>query len=395
MLRREPAAASGQPSDWGPSARRSRAAGRRRGALARRWLVGFAVCLAALGGAEGASAAVEAAEEAAAPATTTPENAEGDAKPRLGEPLRARLAAKIPRGAALSPAQVEAAVARLSPGDPCRQTVRDELLSGERSEAAAGCVAARDRVLARLIRRERATFGLVDRREEDLARISLLLSRAGRCSRWLLAERGRGALILADALAARCAVRRYRGPLVVVVVDAAGQRTPVFDVRPQSDGRYVVRYAEVDGALEHQGLPRLDTWSHLELGVGGWAGAIDLAALRRETRDRYAQAVLAGRGVPALFVVRYPDHLAADDARLLAEESRLLRKQSDYEAVVAGTMSPRRFLARYVISRYHRAVRELERGASPAEVKAAADCPPESDDCRAPATATPPADPRP
>jgi hypothetical protein len=364
----------------------------------------------------------------AAPASAA---AADGAKPGFGAQLRSTFAAKTPRSPALAANEADAAVARLAVEDPCRAMIRDELIRGERPDPAADrCAAARDRVLVRLARRQRASFGLVDRREEDLARISVLLSHARRCRRWLLSEPGRSAPILADALAAKCAVRRYRGPLAVAVVDAAGQRTPVLEIRPQRDGRYVVRYAEVDAALGHRGQPRLVAWERLELGVGGWAGTVDLAAGRREARDRHAKAVLTGRGVPALFVVRHPEHPAADDARLLAEESRLLRKQGDYEAVVGGTMSPRRFLARYVISRYHRAVREIERGGSPTALELASPketCPegqggvegtdprgptteknranaeaptegaaaPGSDGCRSAATAPPPADPRP
>ncbi|MCA9662844.1 MAG: hypothetical protein KC486_31180 [Myxococcales bacterium] len=369
-------------------------------------------------------------DAASAAASAVDRGVEGGAKPGIGAQLRSAFDGKIPRSPALSPGEADAAVARLAADDPCRAAIRDELLRGERPEPATDrCVAARDRVLARLARRQRASFGLVDRREEDLARISLLLSRARGCRRWLLGDPGRGAPVLGEALAAKCAVRRYRGPLAVVVVDAAGQRAPVFEIRPQSDGRYVVRYAEVDAALGHRGLPRLVAWDRLELGVGGWAGSVDLAAGRSEARDRHAKAVLTGRGVPALFVVRHPEHPAADDARLLAEESRLLRKQGDYEAVVDGTMSPRRFLARYVISRYHRAVREIERGVSPSEPappppkeicpeghdvddakdardttnkhRENAEAPAEGaaargrDGCRTAATATPPADPRP
>ncbi len=47
--------------------------------------------------------------------------------------------------------------------------------------------------------------------------------------------------------------------------------------------------------------------------------------------------------------------------RLLAEEARFLRQSEDYQAVLAGEMTPQRFLDRYLVSRFHRAVESSPR----------------------------------
>ncbi len=270
--------------------------------------------------------------------------------------------AKAPQTNEVSAEEVGDALGALAPGDPCRPQVERGLLSGERTpELTQGsCQQAWNRASGRFYRAQRPLFGLVDRRQESLAQISVLLSTARRCRRWLLRDGGRPNLLPADARQEKCSIRRFRGTLPVYVIDAKGTRVRAIEVKAIEDGRFVVRYAEVDAALRLRDEPPLERWSHVELGEEGWAGSVDLREIRRESTERHRAWVERGRGVPALFVIRHPEHRDADDVRLLAEEARFLRQSADYRAVLAGEMTPRRFLTRYLISRYHRQVRSLE-----------------------------------
>ena len=276
-------------------------------------------------------------------------------------PANAKGRAKAPQTSAVGPADVELALATLAAGDPCRDEVRAGLVSGERTpELTTRCAGAWARTAGRLYRTERPHFGLVDRRQESLAQITVLLSTTRHCRRWILRDGGRRSLIPADARREKCSIRRFRGALPVYVIDAKGARTRALEVTEANDGRYVVRYAEVDAALRLRGQAPLERWSYVELGETGWAGRVDLREIRTELAERHRGWVERGRGVPALFVIRHPEHRDADEVRLLAEEARFLRQSEDYEAVLAGEMTPQRFLDRYLVSRFHRSVRSLE-----------------------------------
>jgi len=275
-------------------------------------------------------------------------------------PASARGRTRAPQTNAISPADVEVALGALATGDPCREEVRAGLVSGERTPAlTTRCERAWARTAGRLYRAERPLFGLVDRRQESLAQVTVLLSTARNCRRWLLRDGGRESLIPADARREKCSVQRFRGALSVYVIDAKGTRLRALEVAEAKDGRYVVRYSEIDAALRLRGKAPLERWSHVELGETGWAGTVDLREIRRESAERHRGWVERGRGVPALFVIRHPEHRDADEVRLLAEEARFLRQSEDYEAVLAGEMTPQRFLTRYLVSRFHRSVRSL------------------------------------
>lgn len=276
-------------------------------------------------------------------------------------PANAKARAKAPQSSAVSPADVELALATLAAGDPCRDAVRAGLVSGERTpELTTRCARAWTRAAGRLYRAQRPRFGLVDRRQESLAQITVLLSTTRHCRRWILRDGGRGSLIPADARREKCSIRRFRGALPVYVIDAEGARMRALEVTDADDGRYIVRYSEVDAALRLRGKAPLERWSYVELGEAGWAGRVDLREIRTELAERHRGWVERGRGVPALFVIRHPEHRDADEVRLLAEEARFLRQSEDYQAVLAGEMTPQRFLDRYLVSRFHRSVRSLE-----------------------------------
>ncbi len=334
----------------------------------------------------------------------------------LGAPeASAKGRTKAPQANAVSADDVDDALGALAPGDPCRAEVRRGLLSGERTpELTGSCSQAWGRASGRFYRAQWPLFGLVDRRQESLAQLSVVLSTARRCRRWLLRDGGRPTLIPEDARQAKCSIRRFRGALPVYVIDAEGTRARVIAVEAGEDGRFVVRYADIDAALRLRHEPPLERWSHVELGEDGWAGSVDLREIRRRSTERHRVWVERGRGVPALFVIRHPEHRDADEVRLLAEEARFLRQSADYEAVLAGEMTPRRFLTRYLVSRYHRQVRSLESflpdefegkmpladeelSEAPAPSEAPSACPPgatDDDECT-PSTSPPPEDPRP
>ncbi len=195
----------------------------------------------------------------------------------------------------------------------------------------------------------------------------------------------------------QCSIRRLSGVLVVELVDREGKRLQILEVEPTAESHHVIRYGEVDAALRHRGLRPLREWSRIDLGEGGWAGSVDLEVVRRESRESYSRWVTRGRGVAALFVIRYPDHLDADELRRRAQADRLLRQERDYQAVMRREMTPRRFLDRYPFSRFHRAVRALERSSEGTQVVSVCVDGSEvhDDDCITAKTSPPPDDPRP
>jgi hypothetical protein len=281
-----------------------------------------------------------------------------------GASLAAALAAapasaSEPRGAAVAPAA--AALADLPAA--CRERVARELHRGE-AEADAACDVARGLAARRqLLAGRRPSFGVVERTREGVGRVSLLLSEARGCHRWPLRLPGRAALGLYEVKGAGCWVRRYSGELALAGVSADGERTPrVFVARVDGDGRVAIDLAQIDASLRRGGLPGLDGYVRLELGVGGWAGSVDLVAARRQFADLHAAAVQRGRGVPALLPVRHPDHPGADRVRGLALEATLRRQEVDFQAVQRGELPPHRFLERYAWSPYRQLV-----AATPAE----------------------------
>lgn len=279
-----------------------------------------------------------------------------------------------PRGSAVSGALVDIALAALPAGDRCREVLRGELLSGEYSvpvsaslPASDGCDRARSRAYGRLARRIRPVFGIVERREMSFAQVSVVLSSAKGCRRWLLRDPGRSNLSQIQARRMRCSVRRLSSVLAVELVDHEGSRLQILEVEPTVGQHHVIRYGEVDAALRYRGLPPLREWSRIDLGEGGWAGSVDLAVVRRELAESHSGWVTRGRGVAALFVILHPEHSDADELRRRAQTDRLLRQERDYQAVMRRSMTPRRFLDRYPFSRFHRAVRALERSPEGAE----------------------------
>ncbi|MCB9704463.1 MAG: hypothetical protein H6711_21445 [Myxococcales bacterium] len=291
--------------------------------------------------------------------------------------LPGEAAARRPaRGTAAPAAAIERSLAREAEDDPCRAPLAAELASGVRQDdgLASACDEVRDRVGRRLALRERPVFGMVEGRQDDLAKIRLVLTGAAFCRRWLLREPGHASPTLGDALAARCHVRRLEAPLPVYVVAARGERLLATTIAADEDGRYEVRFADVDAALRAAHRPGLDGWSRIELGEGGWAGAVDLTVRTRALATQHGEAIARGRGVPALFALKHPEHPAAAEARLLAEEARALREGADYQAVIDGVLTPQRFLDRHAVSRFDRAVRARELSPSaPVTIEAGGD----------------------
>ncbi|HGG56689.1 MAG TPA: hypothetical protein ENK31_02705 [Nannocystis exedens] len=309
-----------------------------------------------------------------------------------------------PRRSVVSGALADIALRALPAGDRCRELLRGELLSGEYSVSVSasrstgdGCDRARSRVYGRLARRMRPIFGIVERREESFAGVSVVLSSAKGCRRWLLREPGRRELSQISARRMQCSVRRLRGVLAVELVDREGERVRVLEVEPTADDHYVVRYGEVDAALRYRGLRPLREWSRIDLGEGGWAGSIDLEVVRRQLREGHSRWIARGRGVPGLFVVKYPNHIDADEFRLRAQAERALREERDYQAVMRGEMTPRRFLDRYPFSRFSGAIRVFQRSSEGAEVVriCVEGSEVRNDDCITAETAPPSEDPRP
>lgn len=243
---------------------------------------------------------------------------------------------------------------------PCRELVAAEL---ERGTIAAGgrCEAERRLAQDQQLRAARSLvgFGLVERATVSLAEVSLLLSEGRGCKRWPLRLPQRATLGLFEAKAAGCWIRRYSGSLAVTGVLADGSRVAALAVQVV-EGHLELDLARLEVSLDRRGLPDLDAFVRLEFGAEGWAGSLDLVAQRARLADAHAAAVQQGRGVPALFSVRHPQHPEADGVRTLALTCSLRRQEADLGAVQRGELTPRRFLERHAWSPYRQVVAAME-----------------------------------
>ncbi len=267
--------------------------------------------------------------------------------------------AKEPQGSAISDPQ--AAVTGLA--EPCRTQVAAELRVGQLT--ASGCEVERRLAQRRQLRSSgsRASFGLVESRRIELARIALVVSEARGCRQWPLRGMDRAVLGLSDVRAAGCWIRRFSGELELVGVTADGRRLPrihVLDV--DAEGRVEVDLGRLALSLGRRGVVDLDGLARLELGADGWAGSVDLVAVRAQLADWHAAAVQRGRGVPALMIVRHPEHVSAARIRGVALADSVHRQEADYHAVQRGELAPYRFLERHAWSPYRHLVAALVGG---------------------------------
>jgi hypothetical protein len=201
-------------------------------------------------------------------------------------------------------------------------------------------------------------FGVVERKAVDAAGVRLVVAKANGCRRWPLRRARRTTLDQATANSAGCRVSRYRGKVTLSVRNRGGVAVSML-IRTDVDGRADASFAEIDEWLEEHEGRSLDSFDVLELGVGGWAGSIDLGRVRKLTADLHLGWVVRGWGVPALFAKRHPTHAGESDARALAVESQLARQEHDYRAVARGEMSARAFLSRHVWSPFRISVGEM------------------------------------
>jgi len=259
--------------------------------------------------------------------------------------------ARDPRGSAVE--RPEAAVA----AGPCRERLLGELRRGEVS-AGPGCELERQTAQRRQhqLARGRFGFGLLERATPGLGEVSLLVSEGRGCTMWPLRQPGRASLGLYEVKKAGCWVRRYTGPLAIAGVLPDGRTVPAIAVVQVREGRARIDLTRLAVDLDRRGLAGLDGFVRLELGVGGWAGDVDLVAMRASLADHHAAAVQRGRGVAALLPVRHPDHPRADRVRALALKATLERQDADFKAVERGELSPHRFLERHAWSPYRRLV---------------------------------------
>lgn len=250
------------------------------------------------------------------------------------------------RGSAVE--RPEAAVA----AGPCRERIVGELRRGEVS-AGPGCELERQAAQRLQLRLARWRFGLLERATAGPGEVSLLVSEARGCTTWPLRQPGRATLGLYEVKRAGCRVRRYTGPLAIGGVLPDGHKAPAIAVVQVEEGRTRVDLTRLAVDLDRPGL---DGFVRLEFGVDGWAGEVDLVAVRAGLADHHADAVERGRGVAALLPVRHPDHPRADRIRALALKATLERQDADFKAVERGELSPYRFLERHAWSPYRRLV---------------------------------------
>ncbi len=266
------------------------------------------------------------------------------------------VAAKEPRGSAIGPAAT--VVAGLP--EACRGLIVEEMQAGEitRSE---GCGSERLAAQRRQMKasRGRPVFGLVERSRSELTRVMLVVSEGRMCTFWPLRRADHSVLGLYEVKAANCWVRRYSGEVPISAVLPDGRRIErVMVVRADGEGRVDFDLLHVDASLRRRGQPGLDAYVQLELGADGWAGKVDLVAMRAQLADQHAAWVQRGRGTPGLMVVRHPEHASADRIRALALEAALKRQEADYQAVVRGELTARRFRERYPWSPYRHLLAE-------------------------------------
>lgn len=247
--------------------------------------------------------------------------------------------------------------------EPCRSQVAAELRAGQ--VAASGCQGERRLAQYRQLRasRPRGGFGLVERSRIELGHVALILSEGRGCRVWPLRGMNRPVLGLADARAAACWVRRYSGSLELVGVTADGRRLPrLAMLEVDDDGRVDVDLGRLAISLDRRDGVKFDALVRLELGADGWAGSIDLVAMRSLLADWHAVSVQRGRGVPALLAVRHPEHPSAERIRGFALADSLHRQEEDFQAVQRGLLAPYRFLERHAWSPYRHLVAALVGG---------------------------------
>lgn len=267
--------------------------------------------------------------------------------------------AREPRRTEVEAATAEQAVAPAP--EPCRREVAAELRAGQR--AAETCAAERRRASERVLaKRGRPVFGIVERRTVRLSGVALVLSEAHHCERWPLRAAGREDLEPGAAIEAGCRVRRYRGPVTVAVAGAGGASAPVITLEADEDGRLEVVFAELDVLLRGRGLGGLMSQAALVLGADGWAGRVDLTAVRAQLTEWHLTWIGRGRGVPALFTALHPEHPGAAVTRARALEATVRRQAAEAEAVKRGELTPRRFLERHTWSPYRALVGGLADG---------------------------------
>jgi len=267
--------------------------------------------------------------------------------------------AREPRGSAVSDPQ--AGITGLA--EPCRSQVVAELRAGQ--IAGPGCEAERRLAQQRQLRASRAygSFGVVEGSRLELAHIALVVSEARGCRQWPLRGMNRPVLGLSDVRGAGCWVRRYSGALELVGVTADGRRWPrIHVVEADDDGRVSVDLGRLAVSLERRGEVELDALVRLELGADGWAGSVDLVAVRARLADWHAAAVQRGRGVPALMIVRNPEHVSVARLRGVALADSVHRQEDDFHAVQRGELAPYRFLERHAWSPYRYLVAALVGG---------------------------------
>lgn len=244
--------------------------------------------------------------------------------------------------------------------EPCRTQIAAELRAGQ--VVASGCERERRLAQHRQLRatRPRGGFGLVEGNRITLGHVALILSEARGCRLWPLRGVNRPVLGIADARAAGCWVRRYSGSLELAGVTADGRRLPrLAVVEVDGEGRVDVDLGRLAVGLDRRGVVDLDALIRLELGADGWAGSIDLVAMRALLADWHAVSVQRGRGVPALLVARHPEHPSAERIRGFALADSLHRQEEDFQAVKRGLLAPYRFLERHAWSPYRRLVAAL------------------------------------
>lgn len=249
-------------------------------------------------------------------------------------------------------------------GPACRAAIAAQLRRGERdpSPPSAECAKALDRVLRSLARaRPRPRFGLIEGRHVDLAGASFTLSVATHCRRWLLRRPGNDSPIISEARAAGCRIERLPAPLRIDLVGRDGHREYALLAVDGREGHFSFRFDDLEDALARRGLPPLATWRAIEIGAAGWVATVGLDERTAQLAELHRASVRRGRGSPRLALRLHPDDPDASSLRALADEARAVRLSADYQAVIDGTLPPRRFLDRHPGSRFTRAViaREL------------------------------------
>jgi hypothetical protein len=279
-----------------------------------------------------------------------------------------------PRGASAS--DTDASAGRIgAPGEPRAFAPHADELAHMLADVDAGCRSEAERSLRggrarhdcakkamqasrRRLRHSPERFGVVLHRRVDLLGVRLVVAQASACREWPTSSRSR---ILAefDALAAGCRLRPYRGALALVVVDADGRRRETMRVHADREGVVRFRFADVDAAVRDGGLGTLDDWRALQAGHDSWAGRFDLVRLHGLLADYHLGWVRRGRGSPALFALRHPEHPRSQIAVDLAVEANLARQQRDFVAVERGVLPPAAFLDRYVWSPMRHSVESM------------------------------------